>query len=90
MTVLPRGSVVKNSITSAGDTGVEGSLPGSGRSPGGGNGTRSGIRAWRSSWTEGSHVSCSPWVLKASDTIERTCIQAMETQPKLEDSGRGG
>ena len=33
-------------------------------------------------------ASYSPWVPKASDTTEHACIQAMETQPKLEDSGR--
>ena len=33
-----RGSVVKNLPTSAGDAGNAGSTPGSGRSPGGGNG----------------------------------------------------
>ena len=32
------GSVVKNSPVSAGDAGDSGSIPGSGRSPGGGNG----------------------------------------------------
>ena len=35
---FPCGSVVKVSACSAGDTGDEGSVPGSGRSPGEGNG----------------------------------------------------
>ena len=35
---FPGGSVVKNPPASAGDTGVTGSIPGSGRAPGGGNG----------------------------------------------------
>ena len=46
---FPGGSVVKNSPASAGDVG---SLPGSGRSPGEGNGTHSSILAWRIPWTE--------------------------------------
>ena len=35
---FPGGSVVKNLPTNAGDTGEAGSIPGSGRSPGEGNG----------------------------------------------------
>ena len=35
---LPSGSVVKNPPANAGDTGEAGSFPGSGRSPGEGNG----------------------------------------------------
>ena len=35
---FPDGSVVKNPPVTAGDTGNTGSIPGSGRSPGGGNG----------------------------------------------------
>ena len=35
---FPTGLVVKNLLASAGDTGDSGSIPGSGRSPGGGNG----------------------------------------------------
>ena len=35
---LPGGSVVKNLPANAGDMGDAGSIPGSGRSPGGGNG----------------------------------------------------
>ena len=36
---FPGGAVVKNPPANAGDAGVSGSVPGSGRSPGGGNGT---------------------------------------------------
>ena len=35
---LPGGSVVKNLLANAEDTGDSGSIPGSGRAPGGGNG----------------------------------------------------
>ena len=40
----PGGSVVKNPPA---NEGVMGSIPGLGRSPGGGNGTHSSILAWR-------------------------------------------
>ena len=46
--------VVKNSPTSAGDLRDLGSIPGSGRSPGGGHATHSSILAWRIPWTEES------------------------------------
>ena len=47
--------VVKNLSANEGDTGdarVEGLIPGSGRSPGGGNGNHSSILAWEIPWTE--------------------------------------
>ena len=44
--------MVKNSPASAGDVRNKGSIPGSGRSPGGGNATHSSILAWRIPWTE--------------------------------------
>ena len=47
--VFPGGAVVKNLSANAGDTGL---IPGSERSLGGGNGSPSGILAWRIPWTE--------------------------------------
>ena len=44
--------MVKNPPASAGDVREVGSNPGSGKSPGGGQATYSGIFAWRISWTE--------------------------------------
>ena len=41
--------MVKNPPTNAGDVGL---IPGSGRSPGEGNGNHSSILAWRIPWTE--------------------------------------
>ena len=41
--------VVKNPLANAGDTA---SIPGSGRSPGGGPGNHFSILAWRIPWTE--------------------------------------
>ena len=46
---LPGGSDSKESACNAGDPG---SIPGSGRSPGEGNGNHSSILAWRIPWTE--------------------------------------
>ena len=47
---FPGGSVVKNSLVNAGDLG---SIPGSGRSPGEGNGNLYySIFAWEIPWTE--------------------------------------
>ena len=43
------GSVVKNLPAKAAD---EGSIPGSGRSPGGGNGNPLQYLAWKTPWTE--------------------------------------
>ena len=44
--------VVKNLPANAGDIRDEGSIPGSGRPPGGLYGTHSSILAWRIPWTE--------------------------------------
>ena len=49
---LPDGSVVKESAYNAGDMGDSVLIPGSGRSPGGGNATHSSILAWKIRWTE--------------------------------------
>ena len=44
--------VVKNTPAKAGDLRDAGSIPGSGRSPGGGHGNPLSILAWRIPWTE--------------------------------------
>ena len=44
--------MVKNLPAVTGDTGDMGSIPGSGRSPGGETAIRSSILAWRIPWTE--------------------------------------
>ena len=44
--------VVKNQPANAGDAKGLGSIPGLGRSPGGGNGNLLSILAWRIPWTE--------------------------------------
>ena len=47
--LFPDGSVVKNLPANAGDMGT---IPGMGKSPGGGMATHSGILAWKTSWTD--------------------------------------
>ena len=44
--------MVKNQSANAGDTKDKGSIPGLGRSPGGGNDNTLNILAWRIPWTE--------------------------------------
>ena len=44
--------VVKNMLVSAGDLRDMGSVPGSGRSPGGGMANHSSILAWKIPWTK--------------------------------------
>ena len=51
---FPDGSVVKNPPASAGDTRDVGSIPGSGRSHGAGNGKPHSTFAWKIPWTEES------------------------------------
>ena len=58
---FPDGSVVKNLLASAGDTGDVGSVPEYGRSPGGGNGTLSqysclGYSMDRGAWQGAVHA----------------------------------
>ena len=48
---FPGGSTVNNLPASSADTGDGHSIPGSGRSPGGGNATHSSILAWKIPWT---------------------------------------
>ena len=49
---FPDGASGKESTCNAGDKRDVDSIPGSGRSPGGGNGNPSSILAWRIPWTE--------------------------------------
>ena len=65
MTVL-----IKNPRASAGDVRDTGSIPGSGRSPGGGNGTHSSVFAWKIPWAE-EPGGLSPWGSKELDTTEQ-------------------
>ena len=49
---LPGGIVEKNPPANAGDVGDASSIPGLGRSPGGGNGNPLSILAWKIPWIE--------------------------------------
>ena len=49
---MPGGTVVKNPPANSGDTRDASLVPGSGRSPGEGNGNHSSILAWKIPWTE--------------------------------------
>ena len=49
---MPGGTVVKNPPANSGDTRDASLVPGSGRSPGEGNGNHSSIVAWKIPWTE--------------------------------------
>ena len=62
--------MVKNPPAKAGDIRDEGSVPGWGRSPGGGHGNHSGIFAWEIPWTE-EPGGYSPWGHKELDTTEQ-------------------
>ena len=63
---FPGGSVVKN-LPAKQETWVQylGSVPGSGRSPGEGNGNPLSILAWEIPWTEEPGGLHSPWVPKS-------------------------
>ena len=68
---FPAGSVVKNPPVNAGDTGdTGGSVPGSGRCPGGGNGNPLQYFLLRKSHGQSSLVVHIPWGRKESDMIE--------------------
>ena len=58
---FPGGSVVKNLPDNAGDTGDLGSIPGSGSSPGKGNGNPLQYTCLEKSHGQSSLVGCSPW-----------------------------
>ena len=64
--------VVKNPLASAGDRRDVGSVPGSGRSPGGGNGQTTPVFLPRKSHGERSLVGHSPWGRKESDPAGAT------------------
>ena len=64
---FPGGTVVKNSYTNAGDPGDVGSIPGSGRSPGGGNGNLLQYSCLENSMDKRSLMDYSPWGHKESD-----------------------
>ena len=77
---FPGGTVVKNPSASAGDARDVSLIPGSGGSPGGGNGNSLQYSCLGNSMDRGALGDNSPWGHKESDTTERlstammTCI----------------
>ena len=68
---FPGGSVVKNLPGNAGDMG---SIPGLGRSPGGGNGNPLQYSCPENPMDRGAwQVACSSWGRKESDRLRRAC-----------------
>ena len=67
---FPDGSVVKNLPAKAGDAGDVGSIPGSGRFPGGGYGNPLLYSCLENSHGQRSLVGYSSWRHKESDTTE--------------------
>ena len=67
---LPWWPSSEESTCDAADTGDPGSVPGLGRSPGGGLVTHSSTLAWRIPWTEKPDGLYSPQGHKESDTTE--------------------
>ena len=74
--------VVQNPLSNAGDIRDTGSIPGSGRSPGGGNGhPLSSILGWRIPWTEdpgglrstGSQRVGNQWLSRQQEWYETSC-----------------
>ena len=72
---LPDGSAGKDSAANTGDAGL---IPGSGRSPGGENGTHFNILAWRIPWTEKPARLYSPWGCKESGTTKHGHDQSLD------------
>ena len=64
---FPGGSVVKNPPANAGDTGDSGSIPGLGRSPGGGNGNSLQYSCLEKSHGQRNLAGYSLWGHKESD-----------------------
>ena len=75
--LIASGSEVKASAWNAGDGG---SIPGSGRSPGEGNGTPSVLLPGKSHRLR-SLVCYNPWGLKESDTTERLHFTSLHDKP---------
>ena len=63
--------MVKNPPANAGDAGDVGSIPASGRYPGGGNGNPLQYSCWDNSMDRGAWQGYSPWSCKESDMTER-------------------
>ena len=72
---FPGVSVVKNPPVNAGTEGHTGSIPGSGRSPGGGYGNCFDIYLLEKSYGQRKLAGYSPGGCKESDTAEQLCTK---------------
>ena len=63
----------------AGDSGLAGSIPESGRSPGGGNSNHSTILAWKNPMDSGACQATSPWGHKELNMTEQLNIRSRVT-----------
>ena len=68
--MLPSGAVVKNLPANAGDTGDSGLIPGSGRSPGGGNGNSLWYSCLGNPMDRGDLQTTVPGLAKVSDMTQ--------------------
>ena len=73
---FPGGSVVKNILASAGNAGDMGLIPGSERSPGGGNGNPFQYSCQDNPMERGTWWLLSTWHCKESDTTEQPSMHA--------------
>ena len=80
---FPRDSVVRNLPANAGDTGDAGSIPGSGRSPGGGHGNPLQYSCLKNPQGQRSLVGYSPWSCRELDTTELLTCYYMETTANI-------
>ena len=71
---------VKNLSANVGDSGL---IPGSGRSPGGGNGTHSSILTWKIPWTE-EPGGLQSMGLQESETTEQLSTHQSEMSGELD------
>ena len=80
------GSVVKNLPASAGELGDMGSIPGWGRSPGGGNGNPLQYSCQEKSHRQRSLAGCGPWGQKESDTTAQTHLTEKQSVMQMHSS----
>ena len=85
---FPSGSAIKKSMCNAGVAGDVGSIPGSGRCPGGGHGNTTPVFLPGESHGQRNLPGYSPWGHKESDVTECMCARAHTHTytPLLEDS----
>ena len=79
---LPRWLIGKELPANEGDTGDAGSIPGSGRAPGGGNGNLLQYSC-KNSMERRALVGCSPWGHKKPNTTEQLHVYVYMWQKSL-------